>query len=127
VPKSVSGDCCFSIDAFEVDYILWRRWLMWPMVVSGVSFKCLLMASSVKPGQVIICPYLTACNIAAFVGLNKAFCKLWTNAPVLRNSYTLFDMGSGIVLCGCFKLMHHRPVVTSRGPLNNLGSRNCRL
>jgi hypothetical protein len=36
---------------------------------------------------------LTACNIADFVGLNKALCKYWTKAPVLSNSYTLFAMG----------------------------------
>jgi hypothetical protein len=48
---------------------------MWSMAVAGVSFKCLLMASSVKPGQVIRCPSLTACNIDAFVGLNNALCK----------------------------------------------------
>jgi hypothetical protein len=29
-------------------------------------------------------------------------------------------MGLGIVLLGCFKFMRHRPVVTSRGPLNSL-------
>jgi hypothetical protein len=75
VPKSVSGDCCFSIGAFEVDHMFWRRWFMWPMEVAGVSFKCLLIASTVKPGQVIICLSLTACNIADFVGLNKALCK----------------------------------------------------
>jgi hypothetical protein len=55
--------------------MLWRRWFMWPMAVAGVSFKCLLMACSVKPGQVIRCPFLTACNIADFVRLNKALCK----------------------------------------------------
>jgi hypothetical protein len=75
VPKSVSGGCCFSVEAFEVERMFWRRWFMWPMAVAGVSFKCLLMASSVRPGQVIRCPYLTAYNIAAFVGLNKALCK----------------------------------------------------
>jgi hypothetical protein len=75
VPKSVSGGCCFSVDAFEVDRMFWRRWFMWPMAVAVVSFKCLLMASSVRPGQVIICQSLTACYICAFVGLNKALCK----------------------------------------------------
>jgi hypothetical protein len=29
-------------------------------------------------------------------------------------------MGSGIVLFGCFKLMRHRPVFASQGPLNSL-------
>jgi hypothetical protein len=77
VPKSVSGVGCFSMGAFEVDHIFWRRWFIWPMAVAGVSFKCLLIASSVKPGQVIKCLSLTACNIADFVGLNKALCKLW--------------------------------------------------
>jgi hypothetical protein len=43
--------------------------------VAGVSFKCLLIASSVKPGQVIRCPSLTACNNADFVGLDRALCK----------------------------------------------------
>jgi hypothetical protein len=40
-----------------------------------VSFKCLLVASSVRPDQVIRCPSLTACNIADFVELNRALCK----------------------------------------------------
>jgi hypothetical protein len=75
VPKSVSVVGCFSMGAFEVDHMFWRRWLIWPMAVAGVSFKCLLMASSVKRGQVIRCPSLNACNIADFVRLNKAFCK----------------------------------------------------
>jgi hypothetical protein len=96
VPKSATGVGCFSIGAFEVDHMFWRRWFMWTMAVAGVSFKYLLITSSVKPGQVIGCLYLTACNIADFVGLKRALCKLWTNAPVLRNSYTLFAMGSGM-------------------------------
>jgi hypothetical protein len=75
VPKSVSGVGCFSMGSFEVDRMFWRLWFIWPMAVAGVSFKCLLIASSVKPGQVIRCPSLTACNIADFVGLNKALCK----------------------------------------------------
>jgi hypothetical protein len=61
--------------AFEVDRMFCRRWFIWTMAVVGVSFKCLLIAPSVKPGQVIICPSLTAYNIADFVGLNKALCK----------------------------------------------------
>jgi hypothetical protein len=52
-----------------------RLWFIWPMAVAGVSLKCLLIASSVKPGQVIRCRSLTACNIADFVGLNNALCK----------------------------------------------------
>jgi hypothetical protein len=75
VPKSVSGVGCFSMVAFEVDRMVWRRWFKWPMAVAGVSFKCLLIASSAKPGQVIICPSLTDCNIADFVGPNKTLCK----------------------------------------------------
>jgi hypothetical protein len=75
VPKSVSGVCCFSMGAFEVDRIFCRGWFIWPMAVAGVSFKCLLIVSSVKPGQVIRCPSLNACNIADFVELNKALCK----------------------------------------------------
>jgi hypothetical protein len=100
--------------------MFWRRWFIWPMTVAGVSFKCLLMASSVRPGQVSRCPSLTVFNIAAFVGLKKALCKIWIKAPVLRNSYTLFAMGSGMCLLACFKLIRHRPVVSSRGPLNSL-------
>jgi hypothetical protein len=75
VPKSVSGVGSFSMGAFEVDRILWRGWFICPMAVAGVSFKCLLIASSVKLGQVIRCPSLTTCNIADFVGLNKALFK----------------------------------------------------
>jgi hypothetical protein len=75
VPESVSGGCCFSIGALEVDRMFWCRWFIWPMAVAGFSLKCLLIASSVKPGQVIRCLSLTACNIADFVGLNKALCK----------------------------------------------------
>jgi hypothetical protein len=72
VPKSVSGAGCFSMGAFEVDLMFWHRWFIWPRAVSGVSFKCLLIASSIKPGQVIRCQSLTACNIADFVALNRA-------------------------------------------------------
>jgi hypothetical protein len=75
VPKSVSGDSCFSIGAFEVDSMFWRRWFIWHMAVARVSFKCLLIVSSIKRGQVIRFPSLTACYIADFVGLNKALCK----------------------------------------------------
>jgi hypothetical protein len=75
VPKSASGAGCFSIGAFEVDRMFWRRWFIWPMAVAGVSLKCFFIASSVKPGQVIRCPSLTACNIADFVGMNRALCK----------------------------------------------------
>jgi hypothetical protein len=75
VPKYVSGVVCFSVSAFEVDRMFWRLWFIWTMAVAGVSFKCLLIASSVNPGQVIRCPSLTACNIADFVGLNRDFCK----------------------------------------------------
>jgi hypothetical protein len=45
---------------------------------------------------VIRCPFLTACNIADLVGLNRVLCKKWTKAPVLRNSYTLCAMGYGL-------------------------------
>jgi hypothetical protein len=82
--------------AFEVDRMFWRLWFIWPMAVAGVSFNFLLIASSVKPGQVIRRPSLTACNIADFVGLSRALCKYWTKAPVLRNLYTFFAMGSGL-------------------------------
>jgi hypothetical protein len=75
VPKSVSVVGCFSIGAFEVDLMFWRLWFIWPMAVAGVSFKCLLISSYVRPGQVIRYPSLTACNIADFVGLNRALCK----------------------------------------------------
>jgi hypothetical protein len=37
---------------------------------------------------------------------------------VLRNSYTLFAMGSGMWLLVCLKLIRQRPVFKSRGPLN---------
>jgi hypothetical protein len=75
VPRSVSGVGWYVIGDFEVDLMFWSCWFIWPMAVAGVSFKCLLIASSVKPGQVIRCPSLTACNIADFVGLNRALCK----------------------------------------------------
>jgi hypothetical protein len=75
VPKSASVVGCFSVGAFEVDPMFWRHWFIWPMTVAGVSFKCLLISSSVKPGQVIRCPSLNACNIAAFVVLNKSLCR----------------------------------------------------
>jgi hypothetical protein len=75
VPKYVSGAGCFSMGAFEVDSMCWRHWFLWPMEVSGVSFKCLLIASSVKMGQVIRCPSFTACNIAVFFGLNRDLYK----------------------------------------------------
>jgi hypothetical protein len=65
VPKSISGVGCFSRSAFEVDRILWRRWLQ----------LCLLIASSAKPDEVIRCLSLNDYNIADFVGLNKALCK----------------------------------------------------
>jgi hypothetical protein len=55
--------------------MFWHLWFIWPMAVAGVSFKCFLIASSVKPGQVIRCPSLTDCNIVDFVGLNRALCK----------------------------------------------------
>jgi hypothetical protein len=72
VPKYVDGVGCFSMGSFEVDRMFMRRWFIWPMAVAGVSFKCVLIASSVKPVQVIRCPSLTACNIADFFGLNRA-------------------------------------------------------
>jgi hypothetical protein len=75
VPKSVSGVGWSAIGVFEVDLKFWRRWFIWPMAVAGVSLKCLLIASSVRPGQVIRCPSLTARNIVDFVGLNRALCK----------------------------------------------------
>jgi hypothetical protein len=76
VPKYVSGvGCCFSMGAFEVYRIFCRRWFIWPMSVAGVSFKRLLIMSSFKLGQVIKYPSLAACNIADFVGMNKALCK----------------------------------------------------
>jgi hypothetical protein len=120
VPKSASDGCCFSVDAFKVDRMFWGRWLIWTMAVAGISFKCLLTVSSVRPGQVIRCPSLTACNIAAFVRLNKVLCKKWIKAPVVHNSYKLFAMGSGMCLLVCFKLICHRPVVSSQVPLNSL-------
>jgi hypothetical protein len=75
VPKSMSGVGCFSMGAFEVDRMFWRLWFICPIAVAGVSFKCVLIASSVKLGQVIRCQSLTSCNIADFVGLNRALCK----------------------------------------------------
>jgi hypothetical protein len=75
VPKSVSGVDFFSTGSFEVDRMFWRHCFIWPIAVSGLSFKCLLISSSVNPGQVIICPSLTACNIADYVGLKRALCK----------------------------------------------------
>jgi hypothetical protein len=75
VPKSVSDVGWSVIGVFEVDLMFWRRWFIGTMVVAGVSFKCLLISSSVRPGQVIRCPSLTACNISDVVGLNRALCK----------------------------------------------------
>jgi hypothetical protein len=75
VPKSVSVVAWSSISIFEVDLMFWRLWFIWPMAVAGVSFKCLLISSSVRPGHVIRCPSLNACNIADFFGLNRALCK----------------------------------------------------
>jgi hypothetical protein len=75
VPKYVSGVGWSAIGVFEADLMFWRRWFIWPMAMAGVSFKCLLIASSVRLGQVIRCPSLTACNIADFVGLNRDLCK----------------------------------------------------
>jgi hypothetical protein len=72
VPKSVSGVGCFSMGAFEVDRMCWHLWFIWPMDVAGVSLKCLLIALSVKPGQVIRYLSLTACSISDFFGLNRA-------------------------------------------------------
>jgi hypothetical protein len=51
VPKSVSGVVCFSMGAFEVDLMFWRRWIIWPMAVADVGLKCLFIASSVRPGK----------------------------------------------------------------------------
>jgi hypothetical protein len=75
VPKSVSAVGASAIGVFEFDLMCWRLWSMWPMAVAGVGFKCLWISSSVRPGHVIRCPSLTACNIADFVGLNRALCK----------------------------------------------------
>jgi hypothetical protein len=75
VPKSVSALGASAISIFKVDLMFWRLWFMWSMAVAGMSFKCLWIASSVSPGHVIICPSLTACNNADFVGLNRALCK----------------------------------------------------
>jgi hypothetical protein len=75
VPKSVYGVGCIEMGAFKVDRMFWRLWFIWPMAVAGVSFKCLLIASSVKQGQVIRCPSLTVCNIADLIGMNGALCK----------------------------------------------------
>jgi hypothetical protein len=75
VPKSVSDVGWSAIGVLEVYLMFWRRWFMWPMAVAGVSSKCLLIAPSVRPGQVIRCPSLTARNIADVVGLNRALCK----------------------------------------------------
>jgi hypothetical protein len=75
VPKSVSAVSASVIGVFEADLMFWGRWLIWPMDVTGVSFKCLWIASSVRPGHVIRCPSLTACSNADFVRLNRALCK----------------------------------------------------
>jgi hypothetical protein len=75
VPKSVPGDFWFTIGVFEVDLRFWCRWFIWIMAVAGVSFKCVLISSSVSPGQVIICPSLTTYNIVDFVALNRALCN----------------------------------------------------
>jgi hypothetical protein len=75
VPKSVFGVGCSAIGVFEVHLKFWHRLFKWPMAVAGVNFKCLLIASSVKPGQVIRCSSLTACSNADFVGLNRALYK----------------------------------------------------
>jgi hypothetical protein len=73
VPKSVSAVGESSTGVFKVDLMFWRLWFIWPMAlaVAGVSFKCLLVASSVRPGHVIRCLSLTACNNADFVGMNR--------------------------------------------------------
>jgi hypothetical protein len=44
VPKSVLAVGASSIGFYEVDLMFWRLWLMWPMAVAGVSFKCLWLA-----------------------------------------------------------------------------------
>jgi hypothetical protein len=63
------------IGALEVDLMFWRLLFMCPIEVAGVSFKCLLIDFSVRPGQIMRCPLLTACNKADFVGLNRALCN----------------------------------------------------
>jgi hypothetical protein len=63
------------IGVFEVDLMFWHLWFMCPIAVAGVSFKYVLIAFSVRPGQVMRCPFLTACNKEDFVGLNRVLCN----------------------------------------------------
>jgi hypothetical protein len=45
------------------------------MAVAGVIFKCLLIACSVRPGQVMRWPFLIARRRVYFVGMNISLCK----------------------------------------------------
>jgi hypothetical protein len=76
VPKSVSVVGASVVGVFEVDLMFWRLWFMWPMAVAGVSFKCLWMASSVRPGRVIRCPSLTDCSNAYFFWTEQGFVQV---------------------------------------------------
>jgi hypothetical protein len=63
------------IEFLEVDKIFLCRWFMCPIAVAGVIFKCLLIACSVKPSQVVRWLLLTACRSVDIVGLNIALCN----------------------------------------------------
>jgi hypothetical protein len=89
---------------------------MCPIAVSGVIFKYLLIACSIRPGQVMRWPFLTSCRRADLVGLNMALCKEFTYNPVLRNSETLFANPDECCWCSDRKLIHQSPVFKSRAP-----------
>jgi hypothetical protein len=66
-PKTVSGVGWDTLGVFKVELMFWSCWFIWPMALSGVSFKCLLIASSVRPGQVIRCPFLLPVTLQIFL------------------------------------------------------------
>jgi hypothetical protein len=69
---NVSSFMSDVIESLEAELMFLRRWCMCPIAVAGINLKCLLIACSVRPGEVVRWPVLTACRSADFVGLNIA-------------------------------------------------------
>jgi hypothetical protein len=63
------------IESLEVERMFWLCWGMCPIAVVVIIFKVLLILCSVRTGQVVRWPFLTAFRSVYFVGLKIALYK----------------------------------------------------
>ena len=94
-----------------VDWSFFRSWCRCPKTVGDVGYRYLLVASYVKPGQLMKLPFFIACRSVHFGGEKQAPCKKFMRSlfAVFFGIMTLSLFVGELLYIGNF--ISHRPSV----------------